>query len=86
MRPSTATSGRDLQGGGTLHRHLRGARKQRLKRYRSYDSRGRLAGKRHISERPAVVEHRRRSGHWEIDTVMGEKSDCVVTLVERKTG
>lgn len=25
-------------------------------------------------------------GHWEIDTVMGEKSDCVVTLVERKTG
>jgi IS30 family transposase len=77
---------RDRQAGGTLHRHLRGARKQRRKRYRSYDSRGRLAGKRHISERPAAVEKRGRVGHWEIDTVMGRNTDCVVTLVERKTG
>lgn len=47
----------------------------------------RLAGKRLISERPAEVETRRQVGHWEIDTVMGAGSlDCVVTLVERKTG
>jgi len=77
---------RDQKGGGPLHQHLRGARKQRRKRYRSYDSRGRLAGKRHISERPAAVEKRRQIGHWEIDTVMGKSTDCVVTLVERKTG
>jgi IS30 family transposase len=77
---------RDWRRGGVLHTHLRGARKQRWKRYRSYDSRGRLAGKRHISERPALVETRSQPGHWEIDTVMGAKSDCVVTLVERKTG
>src|SRR5262245_5044730 len=39
---------RDLKEGGTLHTHLRGARKQRRKRYGCYDSRGRLAGKRMI--------------------------------------
>ena len=77
----------DKAAGGDLYRHLRGATKQRRKRYRAYDSRGRLAGKRHISERPPIVETRSTIGHWEIDTVMGHGSkDCVVTLVERKTG
>jgi IS30 family transposase len=78
---------RDKQRGGTLYTHLRGARKRRRKRYGAYDSRGRLAGKRLISERPAEVEARERVGHWEADTVAGASSkDCVVTLVERKTG
>jgi IS30 family transposase len=81
---------RDWKAGGTLHAHLRGARKQCRKRYGRYDSRGRLAGKRMIGERPAVVERRRQIGHWEIDTVMGESlgesSDCILTVVERKTG
>jgi IS30 family transposase len=78
---------RDKKQGGTLHTHLRGARKRRRKRYGSYDSRGRLAGKRMISERPEEVETRSRVGHWEADTVAGAGGkDCVVTLVERKTG
>ncbi|HEY0079886.1 MAG TPA: IS30 family transposase [Pyrinomonadaceae bacterium] len=78
---------RDKREGGALYTHLRGARKTRRKRYGAYDSRGRLAGKRMISERPAEVETRDRVGHWEADTVMGAGSrDCVVTLVERKTG
>ena len=81
---------RDLVKGGTLHLHLRGARKQCRKRYGRYDSRGRLAGKRTIGERPATGERRNRTGHWEIDTMMGESlgesSDCILTLVERKTG
>jgi len=78
---------RDKREGGLLYTHLRGARKRRRKRYGAYDSRGRLAGKRLISERPQEVETRRQVGHWEIDTVMGTGStDCVVTLVERKTG
>ena len=76
----------DLRRGGSLHVQMRGARKQRRKRYGRYDSRGRLAGKRHISERPAAVETRQQSGHWEIDTVMGSTSACVVTLVERQSG
>ena len=78
---------RDKRAGGLLYTHLRGARKQRRKRYGSYDSRGKLAGKRPISERPASVETRVQLGHWEIDTVMGTGSkDCIVSLVERKTG
>jgi IS30 family transposase len=78
---------RDKREGGLLYTHLRGARKRRRKRYGAYDSRGRLAGKRLIAERPPEVETRQQAGHWEIDTVMGTGSrDCIVTLVERKTG
>lgn len=78
---------RDKRFGGKLYTHLRCARKRRRKGYGHYDSRGRLAGKRHISERPPSVEGRREFGHWEIDTVMGRGSkDCILSLVERKTG
>jgi len=78
---------RDKFEGGTLWKHLRQSSKQRRKRYKAYDSRGRLAAKRHISERPASVETRKYKGHWEIDTVHGRgASDCIVTLLERKTG
>lgn len=77
----------DRRRGGRLHVHLRGARKQRRKRYGSYDSRGRLAGKRHISERPATCDHRTEIGHWEIDTILGTGSrHCLLSLVDRKTG
>lgn len=73
--------------GGTLHTHLRGARKKRRKRYGAYDSRGRLAGKKHISERPLAAELRREIGHWEIDTIIGKGSlHCIVSIVERKSG
>lgn len=78
---------RNKRRGGGLYTYLRCAGKQRRKRYGRYDSRGRLAGKRHISERPAAVEIRNEPGHREIDIVMGTGSrDCIVTLVERKTG
>jgi transposase, IS30 family len=78
---------RDKRAGGLLYTHLRGARKRRRKRYAAYDSRGKLAGKRPISERPAAVETRSQLGHWEIDTVLGTGSkDCIVSIVERKSG
>ncbi len=78
---------RDKKAGGRLYTELRCAQKRRRKGYGHYDSRGRLAGKRHISERPPSVEGRRELGHWEIDTVMGTGSkDCIVSLVERKSG
>jgi len=78
----------DKRAGGALYRHLRGARKQRRKRYGRYDSRGRLAGKRPITARPAAVETRRELGHWEADTMLGagQAGPCVLSLVERKTG
>lgn len=78
----------DKSAGGTLYQHLRGARKQRRKRYGSYDSRGRLAGKRSITERPAVVETRAEFGHWEADTMLGagQAGPCVFSMVERQSG
>jgi transposase, IS30 family len=76
----------DKADGGTLWMHLRGSRKKRRKRYGAYDSRGRLAGKRMIDERPPEVETRECTGHWEVDTVHGAGKDSVVTLVERKSG
>jgi len=78
----------DQRAGGTLYQHLRGARKQRRKRYGRYDSRGRLAGKRMITERPPIVETRQELGHWEADTMLGasQAGPCVLSLVERKTG
>ena len=40
-----------------------------------------------IAERPVEIENRQEFGHWEIDTVEGQKSDdnALLTLVERKT-
>jgi IS30 family transposase len=78
----------DKRTGGELWTHLRQATKKRRKRYRSHDSRGRVAGKRHISERPSEVEAREVSGHWEIDSIMGDDHGrhSALTVVERKTG
>ena len=76
----------DKRRGGSRYKLLRQAGKKRRKRYGAYDSRGRLAGKRHISERPPEVELRRSIGHWEIDTVLGSGRPCIATLVERSTG
>lgn len=78
---------RDKRDGGVLYRSTRIMSKVGRKRYRSRPARGVLLGKRHISERPAEVETRETPGHWEADTVMGHGSrDCLLTLVERKSG
>lgn len=78
---------KDKAEGGDLWKCLRQSSKHRRKRYNAYDSRGRLAEKRHISERPKSVEMRKYKGHWEIDTVHGKGSNhCIVTLLERKSG
>jgi IS30 family transposase len=76
----------DRRHGGTLWQRLRGARKNCRKRYGKNDSRGRLAGKKMIGERPQEVESRERLGDWEIDTVHGRGKASVVTVVERKSG
>lgn len=71
---------------GSLFQHLRQSTKKRRKRYRKPDSRGVLAEKAHISERPISAENRSRIGHFEIDTVHGaDDKHCIVTLVDRKS-
>jgi transposase, IS30 family len=77
---------RDKKRGGSLFRSLRQPSKWR-KRHPGTEKRGRLADKRHISERPAAVELREEIGHWEMDTVVSPADrHCIVTLVERASG
>lgn len=78
----------DRKAGGGLWSHMRHMGKYGRKRRGSPATRGRLAGKRHISERPRRVASRREVGHYEVDTVMGAEQGgpCVLTLVERATG
>jgi IS30 family transposase len=77
----------DRKQGGGLWTHMRHMSKAFRKRKGSPATRGRLVGKRHISERPAAVELRQEVGHCEGDTVMGaDQRHCVLTLVERVTG
>jgi len=76
----------DKSSGGDLYKHLRCARKKRRKRYGAYDSRGRVAGKRTLDQRPPGAVNRSRTGHWEIDTVLGSGRACILTVVDRRTG
>lgn len=77
---------RDRRDGGELFRFLRQSSKWR-KRHPGAERRGRLTGKRHISERPAAIETREEIGHWEMDTIVSAIDRyCVVSLVERATG
>ena len=76
----------DKKRGGTLFCLLRQPAKWR-KRHAGTEKRGRLSGKRHISERPSAVEQRQEIGHWEMDTIVSPADrHCVLTLVERVTG
>lgn len=79
---------RDKQNSGQLWTHLRCSPKKRRKRYGTYEHRGRLAGKKMITDRPATVDDRSEFGHWEMDTVMGNHASkhCIISLVERKSG
>ena len=75
----------DKAMGGELHQHLR-CRKQRRKRYGSYQRRGQIKGRRSISERPALVLEKRRIGDWEADTIIGQNhQQAIVSVVERKS-
>ena len=76
----------DWAAGGRLYTQLRGARRQRRKRYGTREWRGRVHDKRPITTRPAIVATRRQVGHWEADTLLGTGRPCVLSLVERKTG
>lgn len=76
----------DWKQGGVLYQQLRGARRQRRKRYGTREWRGRVVGKRPITDRPAIVERRCEVGHWEADTLLGAGRPCLLSMVERATG
>jgi IS30 family transposase len=70
----------EKHAGGSLHLFLRQRTKKLRKRYATTERRGRLAGKRHIVERPAVVEKRRQVGPWEIDTIHANSRTSLARL------
>lgn len=73
----------DKSCGGDLYTHLR-CKKQRRKRYGSYDRRGKLVNQVSIDERPAVVDERSREGDWELDTIIGKNNkQAIVSMNER---
>jgi len=75
----------DQAAGGDLWRYLRHPRKHR-KHQSGRETRGRIPGRTPISERPAVVDQKKRFGDWEIDLMEGAKgAGYLLTLVERQT-
>ena len=76
----------DKHANGQLHLCLRQRTRRRRKRYATKERRGLVAGKRHITARPAAATERAEFGHWEIDTIHGSDRYSVVSLVERITG
>jgi len=76
----------DKAAGGTLWKHLRWSHKKRRKRYGKHDRRGSIPNRVSIDERPAIVDHKRRIGDWEIDLATGKgRGGYLVVAVERKT-
>lgn len=76
----------DKAANGLLYLCLRQRTRRRRKRYATNERRGRVAGKRHITNRPEAANERTEFGHWEIDTIHGCDRNSVVSLVERFTG
>lgn len=78
---------RDKADGGVLWKHMRIMSKVGRKRRGSPVTRGKMAGKKRISERPEAANERDEIGHLEGDTVIGsDKRHCVLTKVDRTTG
>ena len=77
---------KDAMQGGKLYLNLVRRHKKR-RRQQCYGSlKGRIPNRTDISERPIVVEGRRRYGDWEGDTVVGHRHQGrIATHVERKS-
>lgn len=90
MRIGTSTIYRwlaqDKARGGMSWLQTRQLSRRYRKGYRVPDRRGRMSGKRPLSERPRQADDRSEVGHLEGDTVMGKDGrHCVLTLVDRMT-
>jgi len=72
---------KELQGYLRSQRAIRRSKHASLKR----DGLGQITNAVSISERPASVEDRAVSGHWEGDLIAGSNNSYIATLVERHT-
>jgi IS30 family transposase len=90
MRIGTSTIYRwlahDKARGGMSWLQTRQLSRRYRKGYRVKDLRGKMSGKRPLSERPRQANDRCEIGHLEGDTVMGRDGrHCLLTLVDRMT-
>lgn len=70
--------------GGKLYLKLRHKNKKYHKRGKEYSSRGIIKNRVSIDRRPKIVEHKKRIGDFEIDTVIGKNHiGALVTIVDR---
>ncbi len=77
---------KDKAAGGQSWLQTRQLSRRYRKGYRVKDQRGRMSGKRPLSERPQGATNRSEVGHLEGDTVMGKDGrHCLLTLVDRMT-
>jgi len=70
-----------------IKKEMRFKAKYKRRKAKEDDKRGKMQGLTSIHDRPAEVETRQTIGHWESDTVLGQrKTGAIGTHVERKTG
>lgn len=73
--------------GGKLYKHLRTKGKKYRKRGASKDSRGLIANRVDIENRPSIVDKKQRVGDLEIDLVIGKNHHgALLTINDRATG
>lgn len=78
---------RDKRKGGTLYKSLRKKGKKYRKRGSLKDNRGLIEGRIDISQRPVVVEEKKRLGDLELDLVIGQDhKGALLTINDRATG
>lgn len=76
----------DKKAGGELYKILRCQKTYRKRSLQGQDRRGSIANRSNITERPSIIEERRRMGDYEGDTVVGKgQKGVLVTLVDRTT-
>ena len=74
----------DRKLGGSLWKRLRQSHKIRRKAYGTGPRRSRIPDRVSIDQRPKTVQKRKTPGHWEADTLMGQRGR-LATIVERKS-
>jgi len=73
---------------GLLNRGDLSMLRQKGKRRKPVETRGKFAVGQSIADRPEEVEDRETFGHWELDTVVsgrGQSKGCFATFLERKS-
>lgn len=77
----------DKRKGGVLYKHLRSKGKKYKKRGHLKDKRGIITGRVDISQRPEIVDKKRRLGDLEIDLVIGKNhKGALLTINDRVSG